>query len=426
MSEQIFVRHESVIRGYCNVFPAVFARAKGSVVHDGEGRSWIDFFVGAGTLNYGHSPEPVKQALIRYLEEDGILHALDMYTEAKAKFISHFAGTILEPRDLDYKLQFCGPTGTDAVEAALKLARKATGRRGIIAFMGSYHGMSLGALATTSCRGPRAAAGVALGDVTFLPFPTGFGGPFDSLDLFERMLLDPMSGVDKPAAVILETVQIEGGVQVASVPWLGALRQLCDRHGVLLIVDDIQAGCGRTGQFFSFERAGIRPDLVTVSKAIGGCGMPMALVLMRRDLDLWTPGEHTGTFRGNQLSFVAADAALSYWDDPGFVAGLGARAAELEAALGRDLQRPGVAVRGLGLCWTVDYADAGGGPIAHEIQRQAFARGLLVERCGRGDTAIKLMPPLTVTSAELRAGLERLAEAARHVLDVAPPPEARR
>lgn len=411
VGEALFERHESIVRSYCRSFPAVFERAKGSFVYDRDGRAWLDFFTGAGTLAYGHSPDRVKDALVRYLESDGILHALDMYTVAKARFIEHFVGTILEPRRLDYKLQFCGPTGANAVEAALKLARKVTGRRGVIAFSGSYHGMSLGALAVSSGRDARAAAGGSLADATFVPYPCGWGPPVASLDLLERLLSDPMSGVDLPAAVILETIQMEGGVQVAPAPWLVELRALCDRHQVLMIVDDIQAGCGRSGAFFSFERAGVAPDVVVLSKAIGGCGMPMSLVLMQRRHDQWKPAEHTGTFRGNQLAFVAADAALSFWDDPDFTGELTAKAAMIEAALGGALARYGVDVRGAGLAWGVDFAPVGGGLVAQRVQRAAFARGLLVERCGRDDSVIKLLPPLTVAAAELATGIDRLVDA---------------
>jgi diaminobutyrate-2-oxoglutarate transaminase len=409
--DELFQRYESEVRSYCRTFPVVFAHAKGSYLYDRAGRAWLDFFAGAGTLNYGHNPERVKAALVRYLDGNGVLHALDMYTVAKARFLDRFATTVLAPRRLDYKVQFCGPTGANAVEAALKLARKVTGRHGIVAFSGSYHGMSMGALAVSAGLEARAAAGTPLGGTTFLPYPCGWGPPVDGLELFERLLSDPMSGVERPAAVIVETVQLEGGVQVAPAAWLARLRKICDQHGVLLIVDDIQAGCGRTGTFFSFERAGIVPDLVTVSKAIGGCGMPMALVLIRRDHDRWTPGEHTGTFRGNQLSFVAAAAALEHWEERDFTDGLARKAALVDDTLRRRAQRPGIAVRGLGLAWGIDCAEAGGGATARRVQELCFAAGLIVERCGRGDTVVKLLPPLTATLAELVSGLDIVTSA---------------
>lgn len=410
-TEGLFERYESVVRSYCRSFPAVFARAKGSFVYDRDGRSWLDFFTGAGTLSYGHNPEPVKAALMRYLESDGILHALDMYTAAKAGFIERFVSSVLAPRGLDYKLQFCGPTGANAVEAVLKLARRVTGRRGVIAFTGSYHGMSLGALAVSSGREARAAAGAGMGDVTFVPYPCGWGKPVDSIDLLERVLADPMSGVEPPAAIVLETMQMEGGVQVAPAPWLAEVRRLCDQYGAMMIVDDIQAGCGRTGTFFSFERAGIEPDMVVLSKAIGGCGMPMALALMRRGHDQWNPAEHTGTFRGNQLAFIAGEAALGYWDDPAFTGALVEKSAMVGAAVRELGALHGLEIRGLGMAWGLDFTAAGGGAVAQRAQRAAFERGLLVERCGREDTVVKLLPPLTATAAELERGLELLGEA---------------
>ncbi len=410
-TEGLFERYESVVRSYCRSFPAVFARAKGAYVYDREGRAWLDFFTGAGTLSYGHNPEPVKAALLSYLESDGILHALDMYTAAKAGFIERFVSSVLAPRGLDYKLQFCGPTGANAIEAVLKLARRVTGRRGVVAFTGSYHGMSLGALAVSSGREARAAAGAAMGDATFVPYPCGWGKPVDSIDLLDRVLSDPMSGVEPPAAIVLETMQMEGGVQVAPVPFLQEVRRLCDDYGVMMIVDDIQAGCGRTGAFFSFERAGIEPDMVVLSKAIGGCGMPMAIALMRRGHDQWNPAEHTGTFRGNQLAFIAGAAALGYWEDAAFTGALVEKSAALGAAAGQLGARHGLEVRGLGMAWGLDFTAAGGGAMAKRAQQAAFERGLLVERCGREDTVVKLLPPLTATAAELELGVARLGDA---------------
>src|SRR5436190_7416239 len=306
----IYERLESDVRSYCRSFPASFTRAKGARLTADDGRTYIDFLAGAGALNYGHNHERIKGAILEYLAADGVIQGLDLHTPAKAAFLETFERLILEPRGLSYKVQFTGPTGTNAVEAAFKLARKATGRTGIFAFAGGYHGHSLGGLAATANRDHRAAAGVPLDNVTFMPFPFGQTAQIDTLGYLEAVLNDSHSGVELPAAVIVETVQGEGGVCVAPAEWMQRLRRICDDHGILLIVDDIQAGCGRTGPFFSFERAGIVPDLVTVSKSISGYGLPMSLVLMRPELDVWQPAEHTGTFRGNQLAFVAAEAAL--------------------------------------------------------------------------------------------------------------------
>jgi diaminobutyrate-2-oxoglutarate transaminase len=310
----VFEEWESEVRGYIRLFPTTFDTARGSLLTDEAGNEYIDFFAGAGTLNYGHNNPVLKQAIVDYLERDGIIHGLDLATRAKREFIETFRDLILMPRGLRYKLQFTGPTGANAIEAAIKVARLATGRRNVIAFTHGYHGLSLGALATTAARQYREAAGVSLGDVTFVPYEGYFGPDVDTIAMLARQLEDPSSGLDRPAAVIVETIQGEGGVNVASPEWLRRLAALAAEHRIPLIVDDIQAGCGRSGDFFSFEHSGIRPDIVVLSKSLSGYGLPMSLVLIRPDLDVWQPGDHTGTFRGNNLAFVGATAALrSYW-----------------------------------------------------------------------------------------------------------------
>lgn len=408
----VFEELESEVRIYCRTFPAVFDRAKGAELHAEDGRVFIDFFCGAGALNYGHNPDFIKRRVVDYLDCDGLMHGLDMHTVAKRDFLRVFADTVLRPRGLDYKVQFCGPTGTDAVEAALKLARRVTGRHGIVAFSGAYHGMSRGSLAVTGSRRARRAGDVHGQDVTFVPFEDGPFGAFDSIAFLERLLADPSSGVELPAAVIVEPVQMEGGVYPATAGWLRRLRALTERHGVLLILDEIQVGCGRTGTFFCFEQAGIVPDIVTVSKSIGGYGLPLSLALFRRELDLWEPGEHTGTFRGNQLAFVAATAACDLWRQASFQAGLLtgaerlARFAQEATALDPDL-----VVRGRGMVLGIDFGAAGGPERAGRAQRYAFDHGLVVERCGRHDEVIKVLPPLTVDADVLDRGLGVLYDA---------------
>ncbi|HEU4758281.1 MAG TPA: diaminobutyrate--2-oxoglutarate transaminase, partial [Agromyces sp.] len=293
---EVFDRRESEVRGYIRAFPTVFDRAVGSTLVDADGREYLDFFAGAGVLNYGHNNPAFTRALIEYLERDGIIHGLDMATSAKKAFIEAFERRVLEPRGLDHKLQFTGPTGANAVEAALKVARQATGRTTVVAFTNAFHGLSLGSLAATGNSHYREAAGVALGDIARLPYDGYLGADVDTLDLFEKMLDDPGSGLDLPAAVIVEAVQGEGGINVASAPWLRRLRAITEARGILLILDEIQAGVGRTGTFFAFEHAGIVPDIVTVSKSISGSGLPMSLVLLRPEVDVWKPGAHTGTF----------------------------------------------------------------------------------------------------------------------------------
>jgi diaminobutyrate-2-oxoglutarate transaminase len=417
----VFEAVESEVRLYCRTFPAVFDRASGAEVHAEDGRVFVDFFCGAGALNYGHNDERIKVRLLEYLADDGVAHALDMATSAKRAFLERLCELVLEPRGLAYKVQFCGPTGADAVEAALKLARKATGRRGVVAFTGSYHGMSSGALAVTGSRRARRAGSVLAQDVTFVPFEDGPSGRFDSIGYLERILSDPSGGMEVPAAVIVEPVQMEGGVYPASAVWMRALRTLTRRHEILLICDEIQTGCGRTGTFFCFEQAEVRPDLVTLSKSIGGYGLPLSLVLLRPELDVWEPGEHTGTFRGNQLAFVAGAAAVELWDDPQFVERL-ARSSERAQELGRELVRldGGLSARGRGMVLGIDTAAAGGRVRAQEIQRRCFEDGLLVELCGREDAVVKLMPPLTIEPGLLEHGFAVLRRAIRATREGSP------
>jgi diaminobutyrate-2-oxoglutarate transaminase len=413
----IFSRRESEVRGYCRSFPAVFSRALGATVWDETGRSWIDFLAGAGTLNYGHNEPAIKQALIAYLQGDGILHALDMHTVAKREFLEAFERSILMPRGLDYKVQFTGPTGTNAIEAAFKLARKATKRTTILAFTNGFHGMTLGALAATGNAVIRAGAGVPLICTSFAPYDGWLGPDIDTVGVIAKQWQDASSGADLPAACVVECVQGEGGLNAASFGWLRRLAELCARHQVLLIIDDIQAGCGRTGPFFSFEPAGIVPDIVTVSKAIGGIGMPMSLVLIRRDLDLWKPGEHTGTFRGNSLAFVAARAAIDiYWSDDALsrrVADCAQLVHDRLAAIAKRHPHGCFTLRGRGLYQGLHCQDP---QLAARISAHAFDDGLIIERAGPEDEVVKVMPPLTISDGELAHGLAILERAVARAL----------
>ncbi|MFF9193726.1 diaminobutyrate--2-oxoglutarate transaminase [Streptomyces sp. NPDC014779] len=411
----VFETVESEVRSYCRAWPVVFEQARGSRLYDEHGRPYLDFFAGAGSLNYGHNNPVLKRALLDYLAGDGVTHGLDMSTTAKRAFLETFRSTVLEPRALPYKVMFPGPTGTNAVEAALKLARKVTGRETVVSFTNAFHGMSLGSLATTGNSAKRAGAGVPLAHVTRMPYDHYLDGRMPDFLWFERLLDDPGSGLDHPAAVIVETVQGEGGINVARAEWLRGLADLCRRHDMLLIVDDVQMGCGRTGDFFSFEEAGITPDIVTLSKSISGYGLPMALCLFRSELDQWRPGEHNGTFRGNNPAFVTATAALeTYWSDDTLRDRTLARAARIEAALGElvgDDGRSGLAVRGRGLVWGLEFAD---GERAAAVCRRSFELGLLLETSGPHDEVVKLLPPLTATDDELDEGLGILARSVRH------------
>lgn len=408
----VFETDESAVRSYSRAFPAVFTHAKGDLLVGEDGTRYIDFLSGAGTLNYGHNPDPIKDELIDYLRADGLVHGLDLSTSAKAAFLEALRTHVLQPRGLDYKVQFTSPSGTNAVEAALKVARLATGRTNVIAFGGGFHGVSTGSLAATSSGYYRDGLEATLPQVTHIPFPDSPLGEFDSLDLLRRLLEDPSSGVDKPAAVLLETVQGEGGVWVAPVPFLQELRELCDRHDILLIVDDIQAGCGRTGAFFSFERAGIVPDLVTLSKSISGYGLPMAIVLIKPEYDIWRPGQHNGTFRGHQLAFVAATAALRhYWADDAFLRQIRTKADLVTDFLERRITQPfGASARGIGLMRALDLTGVPG-VTASAVSRRCFEKGLIIETCGRRDEVLKILPPLTVSQVNLSAGLNTLVDA---------------
>ena len=400
-----FEQYESEVRGYCRTFPAVFSSAKGAWMTDMEGVRYLDFFAGAGVLNYGHNPDKIKQALLGYLMRDGITHTLDMYSQAKQRFIERFNEVVLQPRGLHYKFQFPGPTGTNAVEAALKLARKVTGREQVVSFTNAFHGMTLGALAVTGNSFKRAGAGVPLGHTASVPFDGYMGEDIDTLNYFEAMLHDSGSGMDKPAAVIVETVQAEGGVNVASVEWLQRLRQITADHGIVLIVDDIQVGCGRTGAFFSFEDAGIVPDIVTLSKSLSGYGLPLALVLIKPELDLWAPGEHNGTFRGHCPAFVTATAALTFWEDERLQKAVGKKGQMVQRRLEQMAKKlvPDAKVRGRGLIWGMEFSDP---TLAPRVSRACFARGLVVETAGIDDQVLKLLPSLTIGEDELRQGLD--------------------
>lgn len=411
-----FERLESEVRSYCRSFPTVFATANGHELVDERGRRYIDFFAGAGALNYGHNPSVLKQALLDYLANDGVTHSLDMYTSAKRRFLDALDEIVLKPRGLDYRVMFPGPTGTNAVESALKIARKVTGRTGVVSFTNGFHGMTLGSLAVTGNAGKRSGAHVPLGNATAMPFDGYMGDGVDTVALFENMLADSSSGLDKPAAVILETTQAEGGVNVAQVEWLQRLERVCRDHGVLTIVDDIQVGCGRTGPFFSFERAGLKPDIVTLSKSLSGYGTPLSVVLIRPDLDRWTPGEHNGTFRGHNLAFVTATAALEhFWRSGELTAEVEKKGALVSRALDRlvvDHPKMLTERRGLGLIQGVVFADPAQ---ASAVSRAAYERGLIIETAGPEDEVLKVLPPLVITEAALERGLDIIAKSVAQV-----------
>lgn len=419
MNTQIFAQFESNVRSYCRSFPTVFNKAKGSVLYAESGEQYIDFLAGAGALNYGHNNEIIKQALMDYLNADYITHGLDFYTVVKRTFLTNLNQYVLKPRGLDYKVHFCGPTGTNAVEAGLKLARNVKGRSGIFAFMGGFHGMSLGSLAVTGNKYNRAAAGVSLDDVTFMPYPNGFMDSFDSIEYIRNVLNDPNSGIEKPSAIILETTQAEGGIIVAPSEWLKRLKALCEEQDILLICDDIQTGCGRTGSFFSFERAGIVPDIVLLSKSISGYGLPFSLALYKPELDIWQPAEHNGTFRGNQLAFVTGATTLAhYWADHKFTNEIKQKEQYLSTFMRNEILtlNPEIEIRGIGLIWGIDLSKFDNPKLIPAIIKQSFESGLIIECAGRNDQVIKFLPALTIEQKLLKKGCNILKQALRSAL----------
>ncbi len=417
MNTSVFENYESEVRSYCRHFPTVFKQSVGSYFIDENGRKYLDFFCGAGAVNYGHNNPEIKAKLIDYLMNDGIIHALDMYTVPKREFIETLEEKILKPRGLDYKIMFPGPTGTNANEAALKLARKVKKRQNVFALMGAFHGMTLGSLAITTDKSSRAGAGVPLQNVTFIPAPYMFP-QLDTVEYMQRLIDDDHSGVDKPAALFIETIQAEGGIQVFEIDWLKRVRKFCDDNDILLVVDDVQVGCCRSGDFFSFQRADIQPDIVTMSKSIGGYGFPLAITLFKPELDKWTPGEHNGTFRGNQLAFVAAKAGLDYMLENKIEDQVKAKSKIVEDFLTKEILPidSRLQLRGRGLIWGIEFAGIPVEGLADKIEARCFENGLIIEGAGRKNSVVKLMPPLIITEEELTEGMEIIKKSVSEVL----------
>lgn len=416
MSLEVFERLESDVRSYIRSFPALFTQAEGCWITDEHGQCYLDFFAGAGSLNYGHNHPVLKEPLINYLQNNGITHSLDMATKAKQQFILAFEQYILKPRGMNYKLQFTGPTGTNAVEAALKIARQATGRTEVICFTNAFHGVTAGSVATTGNSKFRNATGVALSNSTFMPYCGYFGAGTDTLEQMERMLDDRSSGLDLPAAVLVECIQGEGGINTASSIWLQGLADLCQRHEILLIVDDIQMGCGRTGSFFSFDQIGITPDIVTLSKSISGYGMPMAIVLLRPELDVWEVSAHNGTFRGNNLAFVTATKTLEYfWSNDDFANSVHRKGCYIHDQLHvLANQYPCIKeIRGRGMVAGIVFET---GEQADFVANNAFQQQqLIIETCGSKGEVVKLLPPLIIEIDDIAVGLARLEQVIMHL-----------
>ncbi len=413
----VFARRESEARSYCRGFPVTFTKAQGSIMTTDDGVDYIDFLAGCSSLNYGHNDADMKAALVEHITGDGIAHGLDMYTEEKAKWLEAFENIILKPRGMDdYKIMMTGPTGTNAVEAAIKLARKVTGRRNVVSFTNAFHGMTMGALSLTGNAGKRGGAGpVSLTDVTHLPYEGAFGDDVDTLALIEQMLNNSSAGIDAPAAFIFEPIQGEGGLNAASRDWIEGIARLAREHGALIIVDDIQAGIGRSGTYFGVEGMDIEPDMITQAKSLSGFGLPFAALLIKREHDIWKPAEHNGTFRGNTHAFVTGRVALEkFWADKGFETEIAEKGEITEKGLQKvaDLV-PGAVLKGRGFMRGVDV---GSGALASDICARAFEKGLIIETSGADDEVVKVLAALTIPNDVLERGLEIVLEATRDAL----------
>ncbi|WP_374764711.1 diaminobutyrate--2-oxoglutarate transaminase [Yunchengibacter salinarum] len=412
----IFEQYESAVRSYCRSVPVVFNKAEGAYMYSEDGEKYLDFLAGAGALNYGHNDPDMVEALVAYIREGGIVHGLDFHSRAKAEFIETLQDKILRPRDMDYLIQFTGPTGTNCVEASMKLARKVTGRTNIIAFTNGFHGVTMGALAASANQHHRCGAGAQLCGVQRMPYDGYMGEGVDTLTYFEQCLNDPSSGIDKPAAVLFEGIQGEGGLNVASFQWMKRLEEICRAHDILLIADDIQAGCGRSGTFFSFEPSGIKPDMINMSKSLSGLGLPAAIVLVRKDLDIWKPGEHNGTFRGNAHAFVTAKAAMDkFWSDDRFEKSVREKAdvvAEALDAIAARHKALGVRRKGRGMMQGLAFDDPA---VADAITGVAFEHNMIIETAGPRDEVVKCLIPLTIEMEDLKRGLDILARSVDRV-----------
>jgi len=439
-TNQYFIDRQSVFessaRSYPRKFPIALAKAKGCWVEDVEGKRYLDFLNGAGTLALGHNNDEVNQAMIDLIQSGAPLHALDIMTPTKEMFLENLFA-ILPPEFAERaKVQFCSPSGTDATDAAIKLCKTATGRGTVIAFSGGYHGMGHGPMALTgNCTAKNKVQNIMPG-VQFMPYPysyrcpMGIGGEAGTracIAYLERLLKDPESGVTKPAAIILEPIQGEGGVVPAPVEFLQAVRRITRELGIPMICDEIQCGMGRTGKVFAFEHARIVPDVILISKAIGGT-QPMAVVVYDKDLDVWGPGAHAGTFRGNQLAMVAGTVVLKKLQDPAFLADVARKGKILEEGLLKLKDEVSIIgdVRGKGLMLGIEFIDPNGpkdimghpvpgGEVALKVQRRCLENGLIMEKGGRNGSVMRCLCALNITDDEIKTALSIFEKSVKEV-----------
>lgn len=430
---------ESNARTYARKLPIVIDKAKGVYLTDVDGKVYMDCLGGAGTLTLGHNHPVIVEAIRKHLDNERPLHTLDWTTPVKDQFVEDLFNSL--PRELaaNARIQFCGPSGSDACEAALKLVKTATGRRSILGFSGGYHGQSQGMLALMGNLGPKSAVNSLMPDCHFLPYPYKYrcslGVPeFDSSHysrFVENLLDDAESGIPHPAGMILEVVQGEGGCIPCPDDWLREIRRMTKQKKVPLIVDEIQTGWGRTGKLYAIEHSGIVPDVLVLSKAIGG-SLPLAVVVYHKDLDVWQPGAHTGTFRGNQLAMATGSASLRFIlenDLPAQADRLGRRLMDHLRGMQRDFTFLGD-VRGRGLMIgaevvDVEKRDALGrlppdGDRAKRIQQECFKRGLIIELGGRNGAVVRFLPPLIITAEEIDKAAGIVGEACAAATAAAP------
>ncbi|WP_221563500.1 aspartate aminotransferase family protein [Alkalihalobacillus sp. TS-13] len=415
-------RRESNARSYPRRIPIAIEEAEGIFVTDVEGKRYYDCLAGAGTLALGHNHPVVIEAMEQVIRDKRPLHTLDLTTPVKEEFVNEIFSSLPEPLKDRAKIQFCGPTGGDGIEAALKLVKTATGRSSILSFQGGYHGSTHGTMAISGNLGPKERVQGLMPDVHFLPYPYTYRCPFGvkgeegheiSSQYIENLLDDPESGILPPAAMILEVVQGEGGSVPAPIGWLQEMRRITKERGIPLIIDEIQTGIGRTGKFFAFEHAGIVPDVVVLSKAIGG-SLPLSVVIYDESLDQWGPGAHIGTFRGNQMAMAAGTATLQYIKENNLSEHADRVGDKLQAEL-KDLQiefKEIGDVRGRGLMLGVEMVDPektqapngsypGAPELASKIQRECFERGLILEVGGRHGAVVRILPPLIITEQQI-------------------------
>ncbi|MEP0920023.1 aspartate aminotransferase family protein [Leptolyngbya sp. DQ-M1] len=415
-------QRESNARSYPRRIHLAIREAKGIYIKDVDGNLYFDCLAGAGSLALGHNHPAVLAAMREALDTNLPLHTLDLTTPIKDTFVEELFASLPGEFARKAKIQFCGPSGADAVEAALKLVKTATGRRSVLSFQGGYHGMTHGALSLTGNLKAKQAVSGLMPDVHFLPYPYAYRCPFGlggeaghhmSSHYIESLLDDPESGIVSPAAMILEIVQGEGGVIPAPDEWLRQIRSLTRDRNIPLIVDEIQSGLGRTGKLYAFEHSGIMPDVLLLSKAIGG-SLPLSVVLYDEALDQWAPGAHAGTFRGNQLAMAAGTATLRYIVEnrlSDHATKMGDRLMAHLRQIQSDFPCLGE-VRGRGLMVGVEIVNpaiaanrCGSYPaysqLASCIQAECLRRGLIIEIGGRHSSVIRFLPPLIVTAEQI-------------------------